>query len=74
MEFKMVDEKIIEQDLERLYKKMSQNPKLMHFMLGMLNLYESLEQADLLCSFLDKIANVTDELEPFMASSRIIIV
>ncbi len=70
----MVDEKIIEQDLERLYKKMSQNPKLMHFMLGMLNLYESLEQADLLCSFLDKIANVTDELEPFMASSRIIIV
>jgi hypothetical protein len=74
MEFKMVDEKIIEQDLERLYKKMSQNPKLMHFMLGMLNLYESLEQADLLCSFIDKIANVTDELEPFMASSRIIIV
>ena len=70
----MIDTKIIEQDLKRLYKKMSQNPRLMHFMLGMLNLYESLEQADLLFSFIDKVTNVTDELEPFMAPSKIMVV
>ena len=70
----MIDAKIIEQDLKRLYKKMSQNPRLMHFMLGMLNLYEGLEQADLLYSFIDKITNVTDELEPFMTPSKIMVV
>ncbi|MDY6854761.1 MAG: hypothetical protein SWO11_08650 [Thermodesulfobacteriota bacterium] len=70
----MIDKKVIEQDLKRLNIKMSQNPRLMHFMLGMLNLYESLEQADLLFSFIDKITNFTDEIEPFIFSSRVIVV
>jgi|GEM_PF-6145485 len=70
----MIDPAVIEQDLKRLYDKMSENCRLMHFMLGMLHLYETLEHAGLLDSFICEVTNIAEDFAPFVSPWRTIVV